>query len=41
MDPLLAIASDVTAGAALTLVIPLGFLVLVLWWSLRFRDRVR
>jgi hypothetical protein len=37
---MLAITSDVSAGAALTLWMPLGFLVLVVLWSLRFRDRV-
>jgi hypothetical protein len=40
MDALLAITSDNASGAWMTLVIPLGFLLLVVIWSLRFRDRV-
>jgi hypothetical protein len=38
---MLAITSDNSAGAWMTLVIPVGFLILVVIWSLRFRDRVR
>jgi hypothetical protein len=38
---MLAIASDVSAGGWMTLVFPLGLLVIVLAWSWRYRERVR
>jgi hypothetical protein len=38
---MLAIASDVNSGAWMTLVLPVGLLLLVLAWAWRHRERVR
>jgi hypothetical protein len=38
---LLSFTSDVSAGAALTLVMPVGLLFIVLAWAWRHRERVR
>jgi hypothetical protein len=38
---LLSFASDVSAGAPLTLVMPVGLLFIVLAWAWRHRERVR
>jgi hypothetical protein len=38
---MLAIASDVSSGGWMTLALPLGLLVIVIAWSLRYRERLR
>ena len=37
---MLTIPSDVSAGGALTLVVPVGFLLVVLAWGWRVRSRM-